>query len=74
MLGNSPETLLSINDLRTHFYTNKGVVRAVDGVDLDIQEKKAVGLVGESGCGKTMTAFPSCVSFLVPLEKLLVEM
>lgn len=49
--------LLEILDLNTHFHTSRGTVRAVDGVSLAIQKGEAVGLVGESGCGKTMTAF-----------------
>jgi oligopeptide/dipeptide ABC transporter ATP-binding protein len=48
--------LLTIQDLRTSFFLNEGVVRAVDGVDLDIPAGATVGLVGESGCGKTVTA------------------
>lgn len=45
--------LLTIKDLKTHFFTSNGVVKAVDRVTLDIKEKQVVGLVGESGCGKT---------------------
>lgn len=56
--------LLEILDLSTQFHTSRGVVRAVDGVDLAIGKGEAVGLVGESGCGKTMTAFS--VMRLVP--------
>jgi oligopeptide/dipeptide ABC transporter ATP-binding protein len=48
--------LLSIRGLRTHFYTEGGVAKAVDGVDLDIQSGEVVGLVGESGSGKSVTA------------------
>ena len=49
-------TLLEINDLRTHFFTNAGVVKAVDGVSFDLQEGESLALVGESGCGKSITA------------------
>jgi oligopeptide/dipeptide ABC transporter ATP-binding protein len=49
-------TLLTIRDLHTHFFTEEGVVRAVDGVSLSIRPGETVGLVGESGCGKTVTA------------------
>ena len=48
--------LLEINNLRTSFFTSDGEVRAVDGVTFDIEEGKTMGLVGESGCGKSVTA------------------
>ena len=48
--------LLKIDGLRTQFYTDLGIVRAVDGVDLLLNEGETLALVGESGCGKTMTA------------------
>lgn len=48
--------ILRIRDLRTYFYTKSGVVKAVDGVDLSVEEGETVGLVGESGCGKSVTA------------------
>ena len=46
-------TLLSIRDLRVHYSTTGGIVRAVDGVDLEVPAGSIVGLVGESGCGKS---------------------
>ena len=48
--------LLRVNNLRTSFFTSDGEVRAVDGVNFDIEDGKTVGLVGESGCGKSVTA------------------
>jgi peptide/nickel transport system ATP-binding protein len=48
--------LLKIEDLRTHIQLKQGVVRAVDGVTLHVEEGETLGVVGESGCGKTMTA------------------
>ena len=48
--------LLAVKDLRTYFTTQEGVVRAVDGISYDIQEGETVGLVGESGCGKSVSA------------------
>ena len=50
------EPLLSIRGLKTHFATDDGMVQAVDGVDLTIHRGETVGVVGESGCGKTVTA------------------
>ena len=49
--------LLRIENLKTHFHTADGVVRAVDGVTLEIAPGQTLGLVGESGCGKSVTAF-----------------
>ncbi len=50
------DTILKIRGLKTQFFTSKGVVPAVDGVDVTVRAGEAVGLVGESGCGKSMTA------------------
>jgi oligopeptide/dipeptide ABC transporter ATP-binding protein len=50
------EPLISIRNLRTYFYTYAGVVRALEGIDLDIYPGETVGLVGETGCGKSVTS------------------
>ena len=50
------DELLQVKDLRTHFHTRHGVVRAVDGVDLAVAKGEVLGLVGESGCGKSVTS------------------
>ena len=49
-------TLLQVNDLRTYFYTYDGVVKAVDGITYDLEEGETLGLCGESGCGKSVSA------------------
>jgi oligopeptide/dipeptide ABC transporter ATP-binding protein len=54
------ETLLKINDLKVYFDTDEGLVKSVDGVDLEITKGTTLGLVGESGCGKSVT----CLSIL----------
>jgi peptide/nickel transport system ATP-binding protein len=47
--------LLDVRDLRTHFRTDDGIVRAVDGVSFSVEKGKTLGIVGESGCGKSVT-------------------
>ena len=48
--------LLQVQDLNTRFHTLDGVVNAVDGVDFEVYSGETLGLVGESGCGKSVTA------------------
>ena len=50
------QTLLQVEDLHTNFFTSRGVVKAVDGVTMKIDAGETLGVVGESGCGKTITA------------------
>jgi oligopeptide/dipeptide ABC transporter ATP-binding protein len=52
----SSDQLLNVRGLQTHFFTEDGVVKAVDGVDLRVRKGEIFGLVGESGCGKSVTA------------------
>ena len=49
--------LLEIKNLKTYFYTSKGIVKAVDGINLRIRKGESVGLVGESGSGKSTVGF-----------------
>jgi oligopeptide/dipeptide ABC transporter ATP-binding protein len=51
------EPLLQVKNLKTYFFTEDGVVKAVDGVDFDVRSGEILGLVGESGCGKSVTSF-----------------
>jgi oligopeptide/dipeptide ABC transporter ATP-binding protein len=54
--GSKDSTLLKVQGLKTHFFTEDGVVKAVDGVDFEVKRGEIFGLVGESGCGKSVTA------------------
>ncbi|HNR65521.1 MAG TPA: ABC transporter ATP-binding protein, partial [Atribacterota bacterium] len=49
--------ILQVKNLKTYFFTEDGVAKAVDGVDFEIYQGETLGLVGESGCGKSVTAF-----------------
>ena len=62
--------LLEVRNLKTHFYTEDGVVRAVDGVNLDLYPGEVIGLVGESGCGKSVTSL-SIMRLIVPPGKVI---
>lgn len=52
----SADILIQIKNLKTYFFTEEGVVKAVDGISFDIYEDEVIGLVGETGCGKSVTA------------------
>jgi oligopeptide/dipeptide ABC transporter ATP-binding protein len=55
--ANGDGNLLEVTGLKTYFYTEDGVVKAVDGVDFAVKRGEVLGLVGESGCGKSVTSF-----------------
>ena len=55
-MGTENHFLLKMRGLHTYFFTDEGVAKAVDGVDLELEDGGTIGLVGESGCGKTVTA------------------
>jgi oligopeptide/dipeptide ABC transporter ATP-binding protein len=55
-MTNKKDTLLEVRNLHTYFYTEDGVVKAVDGVDFTVGRGEVLGLVGESGCGKSVTS------------------
>lgn len=56
MSQNTGKPILEVNDLRTYFYTRDGVVRSVDGVSFSVSEGETLAIVGESGCGKSVTS------------------
>src|SRR5258705_809159 len=68
-LNRSVMHLLEVNNLQTHFPTRAGLVRAVDGVSFYLQRGELLGLVGESGCGKSMTAL-SIMRLIAPPRKI----
>ena len=55
-MTNDADVLLEVKNLRTHFFTDDGVAKAVDGISFPVYKGKTLGIVGESGCGKSVTA------------------
>jgi peptide/nickel transport system ATP-binding protein/oligopeptide transport system ATP-binding protein len=67
---NERKLLLSIRSLRTYFFTRKALIKAVDGVTFDLLPRETLGIVGESGCGKTITALSILRLFPSPPGKI----
>src|SRR5690625_5861253 len=65
------EPLLDVQDLQTFFHTENGTVRAVDGVSFKVNKGEIVAIVGESGCGKSVTSF-SIIDLVSPPGKVVV--
>src|SRR5215813_10304022 len=63
------DKLLEVQNLRTHFFTRSGVVKAVEDVSFYLDEAETLGIVGESGCGKSVTAL-SIMRLIVPPGKI----
>jgi len=70
MIMTTEKTLLQVNDLKTYFFTDDGIARAVDGVSLSVPAGKTLALVGESGCGKSITALSILRLVPEPLGKI----
>ena len=64
--------LLKIADLQTHFFTSAGVVKAVDGISYDVAPGETIAIVGESGCGKSVSALSICDALRLRWNKLLI--
>ncbi|MDR1317204.1 MAG: ABC transporter ATP-binding protein [Spirochaetales bacterium] len=54
-INSAADTILSVRDLKTYFFQDEGTVKAVDGASFDVRAGKTLGIVGESGCGKSVT-------------------
>jgi len=65
------ELLLNVKDLKTYFYTDDGIVKAVDGVDFTLKKGETLGMVGESGCGKSVTALSILQLIATPPGKII---
>ena len=65
------DKVLEVKNLSTNFYTDEGVIKAVDGLSYDIKKGECVGIVGESGCGKSVSAMS--VLRLIPYPPGIIE-
>src|SRR4030065_1228977 len=69
-MAQDDDILVELRDLYINFYTYQGVVKAIDGVDLEIRKGETLGLVGETGCGKSVTASAIMKLILTPPGKI----
>lgn len=72
-MGDSGGTLLEVKNLRTHFWTEDGIVPAVDGISFAVREGEFLGMVGESGCGKSVTSLSIMGLLPKPMGRILPE-
>jgi len=63
-MADKQNTILQVENLHTHFFTESGTIRALRGVDFSVERGKVLGIVGESGCGKSVTA--QCIMNMLP--------
>ncbi|HEY5523901.1 MAG TPA: ATP-binding cassette domain-containing protein, partial [Clostridium sp.] len=72
MTENKAKNILEIKNMHTYFFTDNGVVKSVDGVDITLKEGSTLGIVGESGSGKSVTAL-SVMNLLMETKGRVVE-
>ncbi len=72
-MASTNETIIEVRNLKTRFHTEDGVVPAVDGIDFDIRKGEFLGLVGESGCGKSVTSLSIMGLLPKPMGRILPE-
>ena len=64
------DNVLEIKNLHTYFYTDGGVIKAVDGVDVELRRGATLGIVGESGSGKSVTSPVSYTHLTLPTKRI----
>ncbi len=64
----NPENCVEFDNVQTYFFTDIGTVKSVDGVSFDVPQGKTVGIVGESGCGKSVTSLSPDAAGTAPVR------